>query len=343
MREKLRRRVRSKLLTASTRAAAVLPPAAIASVLAPIASLARFSRFERIALSNLELVLGESTTARERRRIAAGVRRHAARLFAEWIRMSRSSPPDTSAAARGAWIDDAVDVDASVEILARELARGRGALVVTAHIGNWELLAARLARMGHRGAVIGYRRPNDPSSAWLARMRAACGVATLDQDSDPREILAILRRGEVIGLVCDLEVKRLDGEFVPFFGRPAFTMTAPAALARAHAIPLLPAWCVRVGERYSLRFEEPLDLDPELPRRQARTDLLARVNGVFERWIRAAPEQWAWHQPRWRTAPGEHRSMPLAARIRETRAARLAAGLPVRDDADRRAGELGAR
>jgi KDO2-lipid IV(A) lauroyltransferase len=106
-------------------------------------------------------------------------------------------------------------------------------------------------------------------------------------------------------LLSDLEVRRLRGEFVPFLGVPALTVSAPAALARAAGVPLLPAVCVfdALEGRWRLSFEEPLELDRGLPRLEARRELLARQNEVFGRWIRAHPEQWAWHQPRWRTRP----------------------------------------
>jgi KDO2-lipid IV(A) lauroyltransferase len=116
-------------------------------------------------------------------------------------------------------------------------------------------------------------------------------------------VLDVLARGEVVGLLCDLEDRRLDGEFVPFFGVPARTMTAPASLARASGAPLVPARCTREGGRYVLRCEAPLDFDASLPRAAARSAVLERLNATYERWIRAAPEQWAWHQRRWRSRP----------------------------------------
>ena len=80
-------------------------------------------------------------------------------------------------------------------------------------------------------------------------------------------------------------------------------MTAPAALARARRLPLIPVRCVlpeEQGERYRLSGEEPLAWPDELPRAKATRALMSRVNRVFERWIREHPEQWAWHQARWR-------------------------------------------
>ena len=118
-------------------------------------------------------------------------------------------------------------------------------------------------------------------------------------------------------------MRRLDGTFLPFLGRPALTMTAPAALARAARVPLLPVRCALEGgsieerlasRRYLLRVDEPLSLDAELAPREARDELLRSLNDCFGRWIREAPEQWSWHQPRWRTAPGEYQTRPIRSR-----------------------------
>jgi KDO2-lipid IV(A) lauroyltransferase len=294
--EPLRRRVRAGALAALTAAAGRLPRPALEAPLAAAAGLARWSRYERRALENLELALGGETTLGERRRIARGVRRHAARLLASWVELAHPEPP----ARRAERLARRVAIDASVSLLDDALAAGRGALVVTAHLGDWELLAASLRARGHDGAVVGLERRRDSSSRWLLAMRAASGVRTLPQEVAPRELLRILASGGVIGLLADLEARRIAGELLPFFGRPALTMTAPAALARAARIPLLPARCVLAGGRYELSLDPALELARSLPRRAAERDLLTRLNATYERWIRATPEQWAWHQRRWR-------------------------------------------
>lgn len=300
MAEKLRRRVRARFFAALGKSAGRLPPDLLYLPLAALSPLARFTRYERTTLENLERALGAETTDAERRRIAHGVRRHAARLAAEWIALSGTE-------GRGEWIDRAVELDDSYTIVERELARGKGVLIVTAHIGNWELLCTRLVRLGLKGAVVGFERAADPSGRWLADARGAHGVATLAQSAPARAVLRVLARGEVIGLVADLEARRIAGEFLPFFGRDALTMTAPASLARAAGVPLVPVACVREDGKYRLKVDEPLHLDTSLDRRAATTDLSLRLNRVFERWIRTWPEQWAWHQPRWRTRPSLQR------------------------------------
>jgi KDO2-lipid IV(A) lauroyltransferase len=294
-----RRERRARLLRGLTSVSGALPGGVLDAALRAGSELARFSKYERVALDNLERALGAETTPQERARIARGVRRHSARLFREWMRLAREGSD---------WVDDAVELDASVERLDALAAEGRGLLICTAHVGNWELLCAALRRRGLDGAVVGRHRRDDPSSDWLIDMRRNYGVTTLAQDEPPRRMLEVLRAGGTLGILTDLAVKRLDNVTLPFLGVPALTMTAPAALARAARLPLLPVRCIARGERYAMSVEAPLALDPELERRAGARDLLQRMNAVFEGWIRETPDQWAWHQPRWRTGQGSSSS-----------------------------------
>ncbi len=295
--EKVRRRAaRARLLGALTSAARWSPPGAVEGALALCAPLARWTRFERTTRANLAFALPE-LDERERARIARGVRRHAARQFASWLRLAGCD------ARNAGWIDDTVVVDASIEHLRSALARGRGAIVATAHLGDWELLAAKVVRLGHGGAVVGLRRPNDPSARWFEDLRARHGIATIAQSASPRDMLAVLARGGVLGILCDLDARRLDAEELAFFGSPVRTLTAPAALARASGAPIVPARCVRTPDgRYALACEPAIEFDARAPRDTARRDVLVRLNAIYERWIRATPEQWAWHQKRWPAA-----------------------------------------
>lgn len=309
--EPLRRRLRLRALNAASTLAGIVPGPLMLGSLESVAFLSRFTRHEERTRHNLDLAYGEELAQAEKARIAGGVRRHSARLLYEWLRLARGGPEGRR------WLEELVEVDESVEILEREVAAGRGVIVATAHLGNWELLAATLSLRGLRGAVVGLDRPRDPSSRWLTRMRREYGVETIPQRTHPRALVRVLADGGVLGLLCDLEVRRLAGEFLPFFGRDALTMTAPAALARARRLPLIPVRCVlpnEQSERYRLSVEEPLPWPDELPREEATRALMSRVNLVFERWIREHPEQWAWHQARWRTRPGELDAVPLAAR-----------------------------
>lgn len=315
MAEPLRRRLRAKVLQAASNSSRFVPRPLALGGLSGLSWLSRFSSLEARTLANLRTAYGNELDDAARRRIAAGVRRHTARLAYEWLTLAALPGLD---AVHG-WLEANVDVDDSVAHLDAVLAKGRGALVVTGHIGNWELLAASMRRLGHEGAVVGLEKHRDPTAQWFLDLRKNYDVETIPQHSHPRELVRVLQENHVLGLLCDLEVRRLAGEFLPFFGTPALTMTAPAALARARRVPLLPARCVLPHEgatRYRLSFEEPLEFDFRIPRKEATTELMTRVNAVFERWIRESPEQWAWHQHRWRTQPGELEATPLASRSR---------------------------
>ena len=304
--EPLRRRLRGAGLRALVRAAGAVPPPLLVGALRGAAPLALTGRQRDAVASNLAAAsrwlesvqpgLGEELAGDP-----AGLTRRcghfAAEQFAHWIRLARGAGPGDPG---GDWVDRLVRLDPSIEILDRVLSRGRGAIVVTAHLGNWELLCARLRRRGHEGAVVGRVRRRDSSHRWLVELRRAYGVETIPQDAGAREALRILKRGGVLGLVTDLDVPRLDHRAVPFLGCPAPTMTAPASFARAWRAPLVPVRCVRSGDEYVLSVEEPLGLRPDLDRQDAELDLLQRQNETFGRWIADTPEQWAWYLPRFR-------------------------------------------
>ena len=300
--EPLRRRIRARFLKAASASTGALPEWLARGGLESAAWLSRFTRFEQRTRENLDIAYGTELSSAQKDHIADGVRRHSARIFYEWLRLARGAEAERS------WLRSMVEVDPSISILEAELAKKRGAIIVTAHLGNWELLAATLVRLGFEGAVVGLERRNDPASVWLSDMRRAYGVETIPQRTHPRALVDVLRGGGALGLLCDLEVRRLAGTFVPFFGVPALTMTAPAALARARGSALIPVRCVLPhadAAHYVLSVSEPVERDWSLPRQEATADHMRRVNEVFEGWIRETPEQWAWHQARWRTRPPE--------------------------------------
>ena len=303
--EPLRRRVRAAALRGIVRTAGVLPPTALRTSLAAAAPLLLSRRQRAVIAENARIAaprLDELAAARglpplpPPDALARACARFAAEQFTSWIRLARGAGPTDP---QGEWVERAVSLDPTVERLDEVLALGRGAIVVTAHLGDWELLCARLRRRGHEGAVVGRVRRKDSSHRWLTDMRRAYGVETIPQDAHPRAAMRVLSRGGVLGLLTDLRVKRLASRPVPFLGAMAPTLTAPAAFARAWRAPLVPARCVRSDRGFTLSVEEPLFLRGDLGRHGAEEDLLRRQNEVFGRWIAESPEQWAWYVPRY--------------------------------------------
>ncbi len=312
-----KRAVRARIFAGTASVLGLLPTGLATGLLRIPGSLAGRTRPGKLAASNLDLAFGTDWSPAKKKQCVRGVFRHTARLIAEVTMLARANDRR-----RSAWFKSNVQVDPSIAHLHSALEAGHGAILATAHIGNWELIAPAMVQLGMQGAVIGRFRERDPSARWIVNMRKRAGVITFPQDSDPRDLLRLLKSGQALGLVCDLEVKRLDGEFLPFFGTPALTMTAPAALARTSRAPIVPVRCVRTKDqpdRYRILFEPAIHWDSSLPKPEARTRILRGLNEMYENWIRETPEQWAWYQPRWRTRPGAHDSLPLQERNRRNK------------------------
>lgn len=184
----------------------------------------------------------------------------------------------------------------------RILDEGQGVLVVTAHLGNWELLAATFGVMGYDGAVVGRRIYYEPYNRILIKLREAVRVRTIYRDSPPKEILQVLKNNQILGMLSDQDVDSVEGIYVDFFGHPAYTPTAPVRVAMAARTVILPAFVIREGERYRLVMEEPIAPVPVRGSKEETVrEFTERWCAVVERYIRQYPDQWVWMHDRWKT------------------------------------------
>jgi KDO2-lipid IV(A) lauroyltransferase len=206
-------------------------------------------------------------------------------------------------------LDEYVAIAGQGEELLREvMGRGRGMVFVTGHLGNWELLARRIARAGVPNAVIAKAGWDAKLNATAARIRAAGGVTTLwrEEASTGRAIIRTFREGKALGILIDQDT-RVQGVFVPFFGRPAFTPRAAADLALRFGAPVVVGTCHRAPPggraRHVLELTE-LPFDPEPSDREAEAvRLTAACTAVLEQAIRRSPAEWVWMHERWKTRP----------------------------------------
>lgn len=178
-------------------------------------------------------------------------------------------------------------------------AGGRPILILTGHCGNWELLAALINCRGLGMAVVARPLEDPPLQALLAGLRARFGTATIERGSEgaARAILGRLRRGGALGMLIDQDTK-VDGVWVPFFGRPAFTPVGPAKIALRQGAAVIPAFIERQDDgRHLARFLPPMDL-PQDPR-----EATAVMTQAVEDQVRRRPEQWVWMHRRWRRQP----------------------------------------
>lgn len=310
----VRRRLRSALLRLLIAALGLIP-------LGPALALGG-------ALGRLAWLVGRKTRRRSLDHLAAAfpersaeeLRRIAREMF---VHMGRSAME--LAAIR--WYDRRLEgyVElADPELLRGVMARGRGMVFVTGHLGNWELLARRVARAGVPNAVIAKASWDAKLDQRVARFRAEGGVTTLWRESPEtgRAIIRTFRTGKALGLLIDQDTK-VQGVFVPFFGRPAFTPRAAADLALRFGAPVVVGSIHRkapgAGEGHRVELLEiPFPADP--PDREAEVvRLTAACTAALEAAIRRHPAEWVWMHERWHTRPpAEEGDGPLARPMPKT-------------------------
>lgn len=181
------------------------------------------------------------------------------------------------------------------------LAQGRGVIAVTAHFGNWEILGGYLSYFGYPGSVIARRLYLKGYDRRLVRLRASLGLETLYRDGPVREVLGALKRNRVVGFVADQDVEAVDGVFVDFFGKPAFTPSAPVRLALKTGAPLIPLFIIREGRRHRIVIEPPVELSETGDKQRDLVENTQKWVKVQERYIRQYPHLWVWNHKRWKT------------------------------------------
>ena len=244
-----------------------------------------------VAERNLALAFPERG-AEERAAILRGHYRELGRVAVEYARLgdlAQAAPGEVVAEVRGR------------EVLETVRARGRGAILLSAHYGNFELLGAALGRDHPVDFVVRALR-NPVLDAWLARERTRAGVGLIPANAGVRRVYEALRAGRWVAVLGDQDARR-NGVFVPFFGRPASTPTGPARLALATGAPIVMGRCVRLADGRHVVELEPA-LEPEDPRAPDAVErLTARFTAVIEGWIRREPEPWFWLHRRWKSSP----------------------------------------
>jgi KDO2-lipid IV(A) lauroyltransferase len=198
------------------------------------------------------------------------------------------------------------------------LAEGKGMILLTAHLGNWELMGAYIRLHGIEGTVVGRRIYYEKYNQMIVNLREKFTLRTIYQDERPREFLRVLEKNQILGILADQDMDWAEGVFIPFFGRPAYTITAPVKLAMASGAPIVPVFLVREGRRYRLLVEEPIRVEMRGTREETIREYTAHWSRVVEEKIREYPEQWAWMHRRWKTIPapetGVEKAVPTEVR-----------------------------
>lgn len=199
------------------------------------------------------------------------------------------------------------NIDEFVTIIGRDrldtaLKNGKGAIMLTAHLGNWEMMAAYAALKGYPVNVVARNIYYEGYNEMLVRLRESKGVKVIYRD-DVKLMFQSLKNNELLGILADQDTVKVDGLFVKFFDELAYTPTGPAALAMRTGALLIPCFIIRENGRHKIFVEEPL---PVITTGDKDKDLLINTemySKAIERWVRKYPSQWVWMHQRWKTRP----------------------------------------
>lgn len=198
---------------------------------------------------------------------------------------------------------DMVESADGFELIEDAISRGKGAVLVTGHLGNWELAGAYVAARGVPMDVIVRTQANPLFDAYINETRGSLGMTVVRDHEAARRTPRSLREGRAVAFVSDQGVMGLASTFVSFFGRPAKTPRGAAVFAMKYDTPTLFVTALRQASgRYRVSVERvPIIRTGD---RDADIDaIVASYTAILERWVRSAPDQYFWHHRRWRRQP----------------------------------------
>ena len=247
----------------------------------------------RVALANLALAYGPALDAGRRRTLARASFRHLGITAFECCRLylGASAP-----------LFDRIRVE-GLEHVKAAMAKNRGLLFLSAHFGNWELLAAAHGLTGFPASAVVRPLDNPFLEAVVAQGRQRTGLRLIPKRAALRGIRSALARGECVGIMLDQNAGP-EGVFVPFFGHLASTSRSLALLALKTGAPVVPAFLRRLpGGDHELTLEAAI---PVTRTGHLQHDIeinTARFTETVERHVRAQPDQWFWVHRRWKHRP----------------------------------------
>ena len=248
----------------------------------------------KVVLDNLRHAFGGEMDEQELRELAHAFYRNLGMTLMEFL------------AFPGLKKDDFIDL---VEIRNKEhytrlVDGGGGALLVSGHFGNWEMMGARVAAEGQKVSFIVKEQTNSRVDRIQNDIRHRAGIGTIRAGgSSIREMIRALRRGELIGLVGDQDAGP-EGYFTEFLGRSASVFRGTAYFAWKLKVPIITGFIFRQADgRHIMEVDPPFAAEPDWDEETAVARLTEIHVARLEAAIRKAPEQYFWLHRRWKTRP----------------------------------------
>lgn len=245
-------------------------------------------KLRRVALINLGFAYPQMSDA-ERTGIVDGVFRSLARLLLAVAKM-----PSIHAGNVSEWIGYE-----GLENYHAAKAEGKGILVATAHLGNWELSAFAHALLTEPMNVMVRPLDNPLIDRMVERRRTATGNTLIHKKDGARAVLKALRQNQAVGMLIDQNTNLAEGVFVRFFGETASANSGFVKLAYRSGAAVIPGFAFwdETTRRYTIHFYPRVPLSGDL------AEDTQRIHSIYEACIRQYPDQWMWIHRRWKTRP----------------------------------------
>ncbi len=251
-------------------------------------------RLRQVGVRNLKLAFPEKSDA-EREAILRREYRNLGWLLAEFCQMQDYSAERASEFIRYEGLEN----------YQRARDKGRGVLVLTGHLGGWELSSFYHSLMGMPMGMVIRRLDNPLVDAYVNRIRCLHGNRVIHKDDFARGLIASMRSGETVGILMDTNMTPPQGVFVPFFGVPACTASGMARVAQKTGAAVVPGFLLwdEQEQRYVLRFGEEIATVDTGDTEGDSVRNTALFTAMLEEYIREYPDQWLWMHRRWKTRP----------------------------------------
>lgn len=252
----------------------------------------------RTGMRNLEIAFPEKTIP-ERETILDGTFENLGRVLGDLSQVHKLTRTKLA---------DIIDFELNEEtktVYARNKSEGRGVLITTGHMGNWELQVLGFAALYEPISYLARPLDNPKIDDLLTERRTMFGNTPINKTNSAMLAIKILREGGILGILADVNAHPKEGVFVPFFGLAACTPSGAAMLAiRTNAL-MYQTFCVWDATRKKYKLVHGKLLEPVITdnRKQDIIDTTALYTAEIEKVIRAYPEQWMWIHKRWKTRP----------------------------------------
>ena len=274
----------------------------------PLPALARFCeslmlllwavdrKHRRIARINLRIAFPEMGDP-EADRIIRACYRQMGTSAAEFIHLPKMD---------AAYIREHIRIEGTDHVRKSLVERDQPAMVLTGHFGSWELSSHAYGAMIAPMAFIVRPLKSEILDRIVTERRECVGNTVIRKADSAKEVMKVLRKRILVGILIDQNVDRHKGILVDFFTRKAYTTFGIARLALAMNAAIHPGFIFRDPARkfhHVLRFGPPIAIDPAAPREEEVARVTRRCNEELEKAIREAPDQWMWFHRRWKTRP----------------------------------------